>query len=402
MRRGAVVAAFGLVIWALSRFTGSAGLHLISVGLIALPAIAWGVGARRARGAFTVTRRLSAHRVSVDERLELAVTILNRGPRRSSFLLVEDRLPPALGGRQRFVADRIPGGNAQTVAYAVTPHRRGRYSLPRLVLEASDPFDLTRVRLSSGEPVEVLVAPKVERLGGAPPGAFGAGRGESLSRQLYLAGDEFYTIREYQTGDDLRRIHWPSVARSGALMIRQDEAARRASAIVFLDTRTSLLGHDGDPPFERAVSATASLGALFLDNGYELKLASTDRPPRKVTEGALLDQLTVIGPSGTQYLGAGAVRSASDSATTLVLVTGVPGEMAMAPLLSLGAGFGRRLVVLVHRADPRTDSGEWRAAESRAVGAARTLRRAGWDVFILHPNSTLEEAWRHPIAASAS
>ena len=38
-------------------------------------------------------------------------------------------------------------------------------------------------------------------------------------------------------GDDLRRIHWPSVARTGELMIRQDESSRRASGLVFLDNR---------------------------------------------------------------------------------------------------------------------------------------------------------------------
>ena len=36
-------------------------------------------------------------------------------------------------------------------------------------------------------------------------------------------------MRGYQEGDDLRRIHWPSVARTGELMIRQDESSKRAS-----------------------------------------------------------------------------------------------------------------------------------------------------------------------------
>src|SRR5947208_3367232 len=36
-------------------------------------------------------------------------------------------------------------------------------------------------------------------------------------------GEDFYALRPYQVGDDLRRVHWPSTARHGDLMIRQDE-----------------------------------------------------------------------------------------------------------------------------------------------------------------------------------
>ena len=53
-------------------------------------------------------------------------------------------------------------------------------------------------------------------------------------------------MRGYQEGDDLRRIHWPSVARTGDLMIRQDEASRRASGLIYLDSRGSMLGSGFD------------------------------------------------------------------------------------------------------------------------------------------------------------
>ena len=78
-------------------------------------------------------------------------------------------------------------------------------------------------------------------------------------------------MRGYQEGDDLRRIHWPSVARTGELMIRQDEASRRASGMVFVDNRTPALGQAHGPAFERAVSVAASLGVLLANAGFALR-----------------------------------------------------------------------------------------------------------------------------------
>ncbi len=88
-------------------------------------------------------------------------------------------------------------------------------------------------------------------------------------------------MRQYQQGDDLRRIHWPSVARTGELMIRQDESSRRASGLVFLDNRGHALGQSHSPAFERAVSVAATLGVLLAQRGSPCGSARPRRPPRR-------------------------------------------------------------------------------------------------------------------------
>ena len=60
-------------------------------------------------------------------------------------------------------------------------------------------------------------------------------------------------MRGYQEGDDLRRIHWPSVARTGELMIRQDESTRRSTAVLFVDTRDAAVGQTHTPSFEKVM-----------------------------------------------------------------------------------------------------------------------------------------------------
>ena len=86
-------------------------------------------------------------------------------------------------------------------------------------------------------------------------------------------------MRQYQEGDDLRRIHWPSVAHTGELMIRQDESSRRSSGLVFLDSRESALGQIHGPAFERAVSVAASLGVLLARGGFSLRLSTAESSP---------------------------------------------------------------------------------------------------------------------------
>ena len=105
------------------------------------------------------------------------------------------------------------------------------------------PFALVRQRLEFDErEEELIVTPEIEDLTGTPDAAFGANVGASRTRNLFRTGEEYYTMRQYHEGDDLRRIHWPSVARTGELMIRQDESSRRANGLVFLDSREGMLG----------------------------------------------------------------------------------------------------------------------------------------------------------------
>ena len=59
----------------------------------------------------------------------------------------------------------------------------------------------------------------------------------------------------------MRRVHWRSTARTGELMIRQDEARWRSRAAVVLDVATS--AHDPDS-FEVAVEAAASVMARLV------------------------------------------------------------------------------------------------------------------------------------------
>ena len=259
-----------------------------------------------------------------------------------------------------------PGAHEQAT-YTLVPQSRGRYLLGPLVVDVSDPFALSRLRLEFDEREELLVSPEIEDLGAAPDPASGPSFGASRARQLFRTGEEYYTMRSYQEGDDLRRIHWPSVARTGELMIRQDESTRRASGLVFLDTRAAALGRTHTPAFERGVSAAASVGVLLARRGFVLRLGTTELPAAALSEDRFLDALTGISHAEVRSIGPALahLRAGSSPDTSLVFVSAPPVPAELGSLIRAGAGFGQKL------ADPDLSD----RSRSPSAGAASTARR---------------------------
>ena len=245
------------------------------------------------------------------------------------------------------------------------------------VVDVSDPFALTKLRIGFDQRDDLVVTPEIERLESGPASPFGGASGLSLARHLFRTGEEFYTMRQYQEGDDLRRIHWPSVARTGELMIRQDESTRRASGLVFFDTRTAALGRTHTPAFERGVSVAASIGVLLARRGFVLRLGTTELPAAALSEDRFMDALTGMSHAEVRSMGPALahLRAGSSPDTSLVFVSAPPVPAEVGPLIRAGAGFGQKLAVLIYPTDPvrlppeRQAQLEGRASQARPPAA---------------------------------
>ena len=397
--RGVAVALSGVGMWVSSRILGSPGLETVSIGLILLPFIAtlfvrWGTRT------IHVQRHLSEPRVSPGTRVTVRLDVTHEGASKPSFLLLEDRLPPSLGRPARVVV----AGSAralQHVSYTIVPHARGRYMIGPMAVDRTDAFGLTRRRVLLDGRDELLVTPEVEDLRAPAEATSVTNIGSARARQLLRTGEEYYTMRSYEEGDDLRRIHWPSVARTGDLMIRQDEASRRAAGLIYVDNRESMLGPERGEAFERAISCAASIGTLFTRNGFALRLAMDETPVTTVDEDAFLDLLAGVRPARGRSLGRvmTGLRLAGAQDTSLVFVGAPPPPQDLSPLVRAGGSFGPKLAVLVHPLDPETEPEARRSQlTSRATQAHLTLVRAGWDCLVLSPSMRLRERWHTPKA----
>lgn len=394
--RGWAAFAAGVCLWVAARMVGSRDLHMLAAGIVVLPFLA-ALLVRWTPARFDVRRQLSATRVFSGSTVTVTLTLANQGRTTTSYALLEDRVPAALGKPVRLVVAGVPPGGRQSVSYSLGCRRRGRFMLGPLDVALSDPFGLARASVQIPSESELIVYPEVEELelSGLVSGA--SGSGESTSRHLYRSATEFYTMREYVTGDDLRRIHWPSVARTGELMIRQDESPRRSHAVIFLDTRVAALGDSGGPGLERAISTAAALTRAFSRAGFALTLATVDSSPASGDEESLMDALASIVPSRTQKMAdaVARLRAAAPSEATLAVVSAPPSAAEASTLSRVGGGFGRKLAVFVYPFAPSSLSKEMEAdLKHRATSASVSLQRAGWRTFVLRPDERLGHIWK--------
>lgn len=273
--RGWLIACAGAGLWVAGRAFGTSGLEQLGFGLLVLVILSLLV-VRRGRHDLEVTRSVTPLRAQAGREVSVSVGLKNVGRGTSPVLLLEDHLPARVAGRARFALGGIEPSGMRKATYKLRPARRGSYTVGPLEVVVSDPFGVARRSRPTSGTTSFLIHPRVEPL--SLPRDAGRRRTalNSARRQPTGAtGEDFYTLREYVDGDDLRRIHWPATAKRGRYMIRQEESPWHARATVVLDDRP---GTYTDDDWERAIEAAASLLDMFSRSGYWFRLTGALAP----------------------------------------------------------------------------------------------------------------------------
>jgi len=384
---------------------GERDLMRVGVLLAALPLLA-AVYVGRSRYRLTCSRTLSPGRVPVGARARVQLRLHNLSRLVTGTLLVEDRLPYALGSRPRLVLERLAAHQASTVAYTVRADVRGRYEIGPLTVRLTDPFGLCELTRSFPNVDKLTVIPEVVPLPGIRLAGEYTGSGESRARSVAVHGEDDAATREYRHGDDLRRVHWRSTARVGELMVRREEQPWESRATVVLDTRG--YAHRGEGPtasFEWAVSAAASIAVHLRHLGYRLRMVTSQvdvDANESIGDGPLLDHLAEIRSHQRADLGplVERVRARSDGG----LVIGVFGTLnaGEAEVLSGLHSNGATCVMFL------IDSSTWlnlpedaKAEAARAHLASKAaLLESGWRVVSVSHGQKLDALW--PLAGRGS
>jgi uncharacterized protein (DUF58 family) len=328
----------------------------------------------------------------------LRLSNLSRLP--TGTLLLEDRLPYALGSRPRLVLERLGGQRSSTVAYTVRAEVRGRYEVGPLVVRLTDPFGLCELSRAFTSVAQLTVVPQVVPLPTVRLAGEYMGSGDSRARSVAVHGEDDIATREYRHGDDLRRVHWRSTARVGELMVRREEQPWESSATVVLDTRRQ--GHRGEGPtssFEWAVSATASVALHLRRSGYKIRLVTGTGTDLTATEhdgeGAVLDALAEVNLSAAFGIPVLIERVRQRSSGGVVIAA--LGGLTVAEAETLGALRASDTTCIALLVDPTTwlnlPEASRRQADTEHEETALTLLRAGWRVIGIPHGTNLAAVW---------
>lgn len=390
---GLVLVGVSIVFWILGFLVGGRPLFLVAYGALAVLGAAWGMGRRPLP--LTGSRLDPQPRVREGEEVSISVTLTAR--RRISTLILEEQVPSLLGDHAQLPIATVDAGDSVEHSYNVTCWRRGSYKLGPLVVRWGDPFGLTERELKLADEFEIMVHPAAElvedhpltRLWEDPPFR------PPVSRP-WPHGLEFYGMRAYQPGDDLRRIVWRAYARTGELLVRESEQGITDKLVLVIDQdrRNHSAGIVSDS-FEALCRAAASLGSHHLHEGYSVTLEGTRERLTRPLRGAsarmtLLDALARAEPMK------GSLAETFDR----VLLT-IPSDshvVVVTPLLDKAAA--SRLRLLVDRGmSVVVVALMWLDEAVDTLGSAAAL---GVRVVEIGPNTNMTLAFRRNVIAGAT
>ena len=381
-RQGLLVALGAIALVAAGRFLGLTELYAVgaAVGLLVVLCGAW-VAWRDVD--IVVHRSVRPSRVHAGNPSTVEVQVRNRSRRATPVLRLRDPVTGTSGAD--LLLAPIPLGKTSKVAFRLPTAKRGLLTVGPMSVEIADPFGIAGARTIAAPAVEITVLPRVDDIPPLPrtvgPDPDGGAETGSLGRM----GEDFAALRPYVIGDDLRRVHWPSSARTeDDLLVRQDDVPWQGRICVVLDLRKA--NHDADT-IERAVSAAASILRTHLHRGDHVRLVTTTGVDSGYGVGAnhldgVLEYLAVADRSSHGSLHAGLDIADRGAGGALVVVTGRPHPQDIEAVEALGSAVTARRVV-------RFDAGEHGASTRRT------------QVLSVPPGTSFADRWSQAVPPSA-
>jgi uncharacterized protein (DUF58 family) len=249
--RGRVLLLLGGALYVAAWAFGSNALYPVAVGFLlvvlvaalSVHAAARPMGYRRRAGS---TEQVEGDDVIVD------VELLPTGFLGLTTATVVERIA-RLGERTVELED--VGGRLRG-RYVLESVRRGRYGVDEATAVLQDPFGLEEARVQLVPQGALLVLPRLVDL----DVLFSeSGTHAHDGRRLLLrrpSGFDVHSVREYEEGESLRKVHWKTTARRGRLMVKELQDEPRDEVAILLDADASAVAGSS---FDAQVRAAGSL-----------------------------------------------------------------------------------------------------------------------------------------------
>lgn len=394
--RGRCLLAAGIAAALCSAVLNERDLLRVAAFVVALPVLSAALAAG-ARVGLTARRHVVPARVPAGDGADVVLEVHATGRVPAGGLLLEDGVPYTLGGRPRFVVERLRRRGTARLGYRVHPIMRGIHQVGPLRVRITDPFGLAEFERELAGQTRMVVVPRTVVLAGLPGGS-GVGVGDDGSVRLRSGqGEDDAVVRQYRQGDDLRRVHWRSTARRDELMVRVEERPWRGGTTVLLDRRAT--AHRGVGPTASLEWAVALCGSVCLHLhrcGQQVRLVAEDGQvlvgddaETGHSDDVVLDSLAVLQPTHRRDLVVGVDPGGGHE---LIAIFGALTTKEAAEVARVRTRRARSLAVLL-------DVGTWGSGDAPGEtrpdqqDSAELLRDAGWGVVVAPMGSDMRVAW---------
>ena len=254
-------------------------MYLMAAAIFLVPAVAWALGRLLTQG--LACERVFPPSIHEDTGARVLLRIKNTSRLPRFYIRAYDDLPAWLLRRDAKIPMilQLEPGEVREIEYDVDAIKRGAYTVGPLKILTTDPLGLTRFAhiLDSRDEMLVLPEPLALRRPILDGGAFGW-RGEQEGSRRG-AGMDFYGVRDYRSGDELRRVHWRTTARTGRLVVAEQTQGEASHAIVALDLHGAAYRDSGtgkQSALEYGVKLAATLVDDLIRAGHDVQLVLGD------------------------------------------------------------------------------------------------------------------------------
>jgi uncharacterized protein (DUF58 family) len=395
-RRGWLTLLLGTATYVVAWLFGAKALYPVATGL-ALAPLAANAWVRLSAAPIRLRRRAGRGALLEGEDVWVSLEALPDARVPLPGLVVTERIA-RIGDRVTTLQRAVRGYRG---TYVLERLPRGRYEVEEARATIDDPFGLARAEVDLDARGSLLVYPRLvslDRLFSESGAHAQDGRRLLLRRP---SGFDLHSVREYEQGESLRKVHWKTTARRGQLMVKELEDAPRDEIAVILDADASAVVGDS---FDVQVRAAGSVLRAHAAHGRRAVLAvnSAEHPTVRVTslEGdwvAALGVLAEAEPNGTRPVVELLAREsgpASRALETLVVTARLSGALTTKLIQRALAGQAVSLVWV--------DSGSFAARPTKVEPDLLRLQAAGVPVAVVRSGDPLANVLGAPAAARSA
>ncbi|MFN2198491.1 MAG: DUF58 domain-containing protein [Anaerolineales bacterium] len=266
---------------------------MLLIGLGGALALGW-VWVRMMAPQLSLERELRYGWAQVGDRLQERFTLKNSSALPALWVEVMDFSD--LPGES---ANRVASVSAHTSTRWITERlceQRGVYTLGPTAFVVADPLGIFTARLDYAQQSGLMVMPPIVPLTEievAPGGRAGEGRRrsqEAIEITVSASG-----VHEYQPGDPISKIHWPTTARRDQLYSRQFDSMPASDWWIFLDLDSRVQAGEGwNSTEEHGIILAASLADAGLRRGLAVGLVASGEKLAWLAPQVGLDQRLLI------------------------------------------------------------------------------------------------------------